>query len=243
MTKAHHREGAAAVLACRVLQSTLATLLPEGLYRRVRFLDYGLHRAPERLRQTLQSALEAVQRPGAVVLGYGLCGNGVKGLRAGRHTLILPRVHDCIALLLGSRRAYRREMQAAPGTYFLTKGWLEAGSHPLGEYRAYAAQYGPQEAAWIMDQQYRNYERLALVAHSRRELEACRPLALEVARFCRRWGLRYEEIMGADRYIRRLAAIIRNPEEADARFVVVPPGGVIRPDAILDESGAGFETA
>jgi len=243
MTKAHHREGAVAVLACRVLQSTLTALLPEGLYRRVRFLDYGLHRAPQRLKQTLQSALNAIESPGAVVLGYGLCGNGINGIRTGRHTLIFPRVHDCIALLLGSRRAYQREMQATPGTYFLTQGWLEAGSHPLGEFREYTARYGPDEAAWIMDQQYRNYERLALIVHSRRDLEACRPQALEVARFCRRWGLRYEEIMGEDRYIRRLAAIIRNPDEADAEFMVVPPGSVIRPDAILDGSGVGFETA
>jgi len=71
-----------------------------------------------------------------VVLGYGLCGNGLHGLKAGRHTLLAPRADDCIALLLGSYQAYRREFDAEPATYWLSKGWLESGSNPLQEYRS-----------------------------------------------------------------------------------------------------------
>jgi hypothetical protein len=231
-----------AVMACKVLQAPLAETLPSRLYRRIQFLDYGLHRAPARLNQTLQAAIDAVESPGTIVLGYGWCGNGIGGLRSGRHTLIVPRVDDCIALLLGSRRAYHHKMEQMPGTYFLTKGWLEAGSHPLSEYHEYAAQYGPEEAAWIMDQQYRNYQRLALIVHSRKDLEACRPQALEVADYCRRWDMRYEEIMGDDRYIRRLAAIIENPDAADAEFVIVPPGNMTCSGPVQDEPGSGFET-
>ena len=39
----------------------------------------------------------------AILLGYGLCGNGLAGVTA-RHTrLVLPRAHDCIGILMGSR--------------------------------------------------------------------------------------------------------------------------------------------
>lgn len=234
---------AVVVIACQVLQNALAAVLPEQLYGRIQFMAYGLHRAPARLQQALQDAVDSIERSATVVLGYGLCGRGLSGLRSGRHTLIIPRVDDCIALLLGSRRAYYREMESVPGTYFLTKGWLESGSHPLSEYQEYAARFGPEEAAWIMDQQYHNYQRLALIVHSRAELEACRPKAREVARYCRRWGLRYEEIMGEDRYIRRLAAVIQNPDAADDAFVVVPPDSIARPENVQDGSGAGFESA
>ena len=41
------------------------------------------------------------RRKPLILLGYGLCGNGLDGLSA-RHTrLVLPRAHDCIGLLMG----------------------------------------------------------------------------------------------------------------------------------------------
>lgn len=191
-------------------------------------MDYGLHRAPARLNQSLQAAIDDIETAGQIILGYGLCGNGLDGIKAGKHTLIIPRVDDCIALLLGSRRAYLREMQKAPGTYYLNEGWLESGSHPLKEYLEYKEKYGVEEAAWIMDQQYRNYERLVLVAHSQDDLTKYRPQALEISRYCQQWGMRYEEILGSDGYIRRLAEIIEDPDKADDDFVVVPPGSINR---------------
>ena len=155
----------------------------------------------------LQEVLDGLEQPSLVVLGYGLCGTGLKGLKAGQHTLLVPRVDDCIALLLGSYRAYMREFQAVPGTYYLSKGWLESGSHPLKEYQEYVPRYGEKEAIWLMDQQYQHYERLVLVAHNQADLETYRPQALEVARFCERWGMRYEEMLGSDGYVRRLVEL------------------------------------
>ena len=220
------------IIACRVLQDILEPLLPDDLAEKVTFEDYGLHRAPSRMTQALQDRIDAVEEPSLIVLGYGLCGNGVQGLRSRHHVLLVPRADDCISLLLGSREAYRREFSAVPGTYYLSKGWLESGSHPLSEYEEYAEKFGPEEAAWIMDQQYQHYERVALVAHSRADVETYRPAAREVASFCERWDMRYEEILGSNEYVRRLveAAMALRDEGLEARdrigpdFVVVSPG-------------------
>jgi hypothetical protein len=228
------------VLACRVLQDMLERLMPEDVARNAVFLDYGLHRVPSKMTWTLQEAIDDIAEPSLVVLGYGLCGNGLKGLRSGKHTLLAPRTDDCIALLLGSYRAYMREFQAAPGTYYLTKGWLESGSNPLQEYEEYLPKYGAEGAMWVMDQQYQHYERLVLVAHSETDLKAYRPQAQEVADFCERWGMRYEEILGSDNYARRLveAAVALSdsaqpPTWLDGDFVVIPPGGVIQQDLFM----------
>jgi hypothetical protein len=184
----------------------------------------------------LQDALQGVERPSLVVLGYGLCGNGLNKLQSGSHTLLVPRTDDCIALLLGSHRAYLHEFDAMPGTYYLSKGWLEAGSHPLKEYLEYLPKYGPDQAMWIMDQQYQNYRRVAFVAHRQEDLEEYRASAQEVARFCERWNMRYEEILGSDGYVRRLVDLVVQVREqglaalrdAGADFLVIPPGGEIR---------------
>jgi hypothetical protein len=215
------------VLSCQVLQDMLTNLLPEGLATQVTYMDYGLHRVPVKMTPALQEILDGIEEPSLVVLGYGLCGNGLRGLRAGKHTLLVPRVDDCIALLLGSHRSYIRQFEAMPGTYYLSKGWLESGSHPLKEYEEYVPRYGEKEAMWIMDQQYQHYERLALVAHSQEDLDAYRPQAQDVARFCERWGMRYEEILGSDAYVRRLVEVAASLDQADGDFLVIPPGGEI----------------
>jgi hypothetical protein len=221
------------IISCQVLQDQLTRLLPEGLAGEVRFMDYGLHRVPRNMTGTLQEELDAIAEPSLVVLGYGLCGNGLKGLKAGKHTLLVPRVDDCISLLLGSYRSYMRQFEASPGTYWLSKGWLESGSHPLKEYQEYASRYGSEEAMWIMDQQYQHYERLVLVAHGQADLEAYRPQAQEIARFCERWGMRYEEMPGSDRYVRRLIETASEPEKADGDFLVIPPEGEVRPEQFM----------
>ena len=233
------------IISCQVLQDLLIDLLPEELAAEVAFMDYGLHRVPAKMTGTLQEALDRIETPSLVVLGYGLCGNGLRGLKSGKHTLLVPRVDDCIALLLGSHRAYVREFESNPGTYYLSKGWLESGSHPLKEYQEYTPKYGAEQAMWIMDQQYQHYERLVLVTHSQADQETYRPQALEVARFCERWGMRYEEILGSDGYVRRLieaaTTLVSASQDtsasqiisADRDFLIIPPGGEIRQEMFM----------
>jgi len=215
------------VIACKVFQNLLENYLPAALNGRVTFLDYGLHRVPRNLTKALQERLDAIEEPSLVVLGYGLCGNGLHGLKAGKHTLLAPRTDDCIALLLGSYQAYRREFDSEPATYWLSKGWLESGSNPLQEYQELVEKYGEEQADWLMDQQYRNYRRVALVAHQEEDLENYRSQAQEVAAYCARWGMRYEEILGSDDFVSRLGKAAKAPHEAGDDFVVVPPGSVL----------------
>jgi len=229
------------IIACNVLQDMLEALLPPDVAGRVTYFDFAMHRTPKKMVLTLQEAIDSISQPSLVVLGYGLCGNGLNGIRAGRHTLLIPRTDDCIAILLGSRQAYMRQFQAEPGTYYLSKGWLEAsdkrpeqpqsaqyGADPLTQYHEYVAQYGQETADWLMDQLYCHYKRLALVGHSQADLEKYRSRAMEVARYCERWGMRYEEILGSDQYLRRLIERASALEQVDGDFLVIPPGGEIR---------------
>ncbi|MDX1686793.1 MAG: DUF1638 domain-containing protein [Candidatus Promineifilaceae bacterium] len=221
------------IVACQVLQSLIESLLPPETASKVIFKDYGLHRLPNMMRSALQETIDGIEMPSLVVLGYGLCGNGLKGLKAGKHTLLVPRADDCIAILLGSRERYLEEFAAEPGTYYLSKGWLECGSHPMGEYEEYVEVYGQEEAEWVMDMQYQHYRRLVLVAHSEEDMARYRPEAAKVARYCTRWNMRYEEIMGSERYVRRLLEAASEPEAAGDEFLVVKPGGEIRQDQFV----------
>ena len=93
--------------------------LPKGLH------DLGSKAMAAKIQEVVDRTPEGVYD--AILLGYGLCGNGLHGLAA-RHTrLVLPRAHDCIALLMGSRERYQAYFEGNPGTYYLSTGWLERG--------------------------------------------------------------------------------------------------------------------
>jgi hypothetical protein len=216
------------ILSCRIFEHWLENLLPEKWRANITFYDYGLHATPKKLRQTIQEAITSVEQPSLIMLGYGLCGNGLDKIEAGKHFLLIPRTDDCIAVMLGSYQAYRREMEKESGTYYLSKGWLEAGTNPLSESIKLEEKYGAEQAAWLMDTQYHNYRRLMLVARDTPELETYRPQAQEVAAYCARWGMRYEEILGADDYLEQLVAFAISREQVGEEFIIVPPGGTLK---------------
>ena len=212
----------------------LQELAPAEAAEKAIFMDYGLHRQPGKMTRELQEMIDGIETPSMILLGYGLCGKGLAGIKSGKHTAKIPRVDDCRAILLGSRKAYRREFSAVPGTYYLSKGWLESGSHPLKEYEEYVDKYGAEKTKWIMDQQYQNYERLLLVGHTQNDLKTYRPQAQEVARYCEQWGMRYEEMLGSDEYVRRLLAVDEISDHNED-FVIIPPGGEIRQEQFIGE--------
>lgn len=216
------------VIACKVFQGLLERHFPAQAEIEFIYQDYGLHRVPAKLTVALQEQLDRIKPASLVILAYGLCGNGLNGLQAGKHTLLIPRADDCIAILMGSYECYRQQFELQPGTYYLTKGWLESGSDPLKEYFEAEAQYGTEQAQWIMDQQYQNYRRLVFIAHNPEDLEKYRARALKVAEYCQRWGMVYEEMLGSEAYIQRLAEVAMNLEALDDQFIIVSPGDELK---------------
>jgi hypothetical protein len=113
------------VLACATVMEELQPLLPDDIQRQV--LEFGLHLRPNLLTQALQAALDQTTGVDLVLLGYGECSHAVVGLHSSAATLVVPRTDDCIAIFLGSRDAYQQQTRQEPGTYYLTKGWIEVG--------------------------------------------------------------------------------------------------------------------
>lgn len=212
------------VLSCQVLEDLLGPRLDTGTP--TTYLDYGLHLRPAEMRPALQERLDALTEPSTVIIGYGLCGNGVADVESGPHTLVFPRTHDCIGMMLGSRQRYAEEFAAEPGTYYLTRGWLESGDDPLSEYQRYVDGYGEDRADRLIDMMYGSYRKVRLIAFSQEELEQARPLAEPVAEFCQqRWGITYDEYLGDAGLIDRLARADLSGDTTD--LLVVPPGTTV----------------
>jgi hypothetical protein len=203
------------VIACATVIEEMLPLMPAGIGYQV--LDFGLHVNPTALKGALQAAIdEAGQKADTVLLGFGLCSQAIVGLRANHCTLIVPRVDDCISIFLGSREAYATQARQEPGTYYLTKGWLEVGDTPFGEYDRLEAKVGRERADRMMRLLLRNYTRMAFINTGLQDLDGYREEARQLAQ---RFDLRYEEIEGSNALVKKLLQGPWNDE-----FIVVPPG-------------------
>jgi hypothetical protein len=221
------------ILACPVIRELVAPRLSGSGIEEI-YLDWGLHVHPKRMAPALQDRLRALPAPQTVLIGYGLCGTGLAGLEAGPHTLIIPRTHDCIAILLGSHAEYVRAQRERPGTYYLTRGWLESHNHPLGQYREYVRRYGEESAAHVVDTMYASYTALCFVATTEQELGECAERVREVADFCHeRWDMSYDERVGSPELLERLLAAPRDPTGPGEDFLVIPPGGRVESGMFL----------
>jgi len=222
------------IIACRVMQELLGKMLPGDIP--VTYLEITLHNTPKKLAAALQSEIDAVPDPSIIIVGYGLCGNGLVGVKSGAHTLIIPRTHDCVAIFLGSHQRYVQRFFANPNTYYLTRGWLEAKDEPLQDYLDYVRDYDEETADYLVEMKYRHYRKLCMVGFDQQELDECRPMAMRVAEFCAtRWKMAYEEIIGSTAL---LEALLRAPAQIDSigpEFVVVPPGGAIEAQMFMRE--------
>ncbi len=122
-----------------------------------------LHQRPEYLRQELQKAIDQTTGYDFIVLGYGLCGMAAVGLRSGSSRLVIPKVDDCIQLLLGSRQRFAAMNAKEPGTYFLTRGLIEKKVDPLSQFNEGISKYGQDKCLKLMKRVMRGYKRFAFV--------------------------------------------------------------------------------
>lgn len=187
------------VIACDVLKNQIESIGATD-YDYV-YLEQGLHRTPDTLRKELQREISEANTYDRILLGYGLCSRAVIGLMAGvNQTVIIPRIDDCIGLSLGYRSKYYTEFAQNPGTYYFTKGWVEAAEDPLKEYYRTLEKYDEETAEWTATESLKHYRRTVLIRTQEQE-ESTQEYVRGFADF---FKLRYEEITGSLEYFRKL---------------------------------------
>ncbi len=97
------------LVACRVMEPELEAVRGDEDRVEIRYLDQGLHRTPQKMAAAIQEQIDqAAAYATRIVVGYGLCSNGIVGITAGQKGLYFPHCHDCIAFFMGSHRAWRK---------------------------------------------------------------------------------------------------------------------------------------
>jgi hypothetical protein len=224
-----YREFCAAV--ARSVNKVDLEFLPKGLH------DIGQAGMNAKIREII-GQIDPSQYD-AILLGYGLCSNGLMGLTAEKIPLVIPRAHDCITLFLGNKERYLQYFQSHPGVYFQTTGWLERGKgieqfrpdaiqHRSGMTQTYeelAAKYGEDNAQFLRQQLgdvTKNYGQLAFI---RMGIEPDDRFERQARSEADSRGWKFEVLDGNLGLIERL---LDGPWGED-EFLIVPPGHRIAP--------------
>jgi hypothetical protein len=225
------------LIGCEVLYRELCAAVARSPHQvDIGFLPKGLHDigAPGMMSR-LQQEVDAVDpdKYDGVLLGYGLCGNGVVGLQARRIPVVLPRAHDCITLFLGGKERYLEYFNSHPGVYFKTSGWIERGggvdeiSQTAMQQQGFAlthaelvAKYGEENAAFLEQEltryqtRYTQFTFIEMGVEPDDSFERC---TIEAAA---KRGWRYEKVQGS---MALMEGLVRGDWD-ESKYLVVRPG-------------------
>jgi len=232
------------VLACKALFRELSLLASQTrTMLDITYMRQGLHDTPDLLRRALQEEIDKVdsntdlhsneQKTGrsfdAILLGYGLCSNGVAGLSSKKHTLVVPRSDDCIGLFLGSYQKYREYFDTHPGTYWYNASWIENAYTPSENSRRlkleeYTELYGEDNALYLVDVETttKNYNNAAYVDWDELPFPACEQYTRDAAAY---FGWHFDKVKGGSGWLRDLIE-----GRHDSRFAIARPGEKLAAD-------------
>lgn len=150
------------IIACRTLEDELNYAMKRvGVAYQVEWIESGLHNTPKKLTARLQELLDSVEAD-RVLLAMGYCGNSIMGIVPKNYYLIIPRVDDCISLLIGSINE-RAKVSKQYAAYFLTEGWMRGERNLWVEYQYSVEKYGEEQARSIAEMMYGHYRTLGLL--------------------------------------------------------------------------------
>ncbi len=243
------------LIACKVLFREISLLAAQcDHFIDITWMRQGYHRTPDLLRSTVQEQIDRIDAGDdpctcnneigdfdAILLGYGLCSNGIVGLHSSRYPLIVPRGHDCITFFLGSKERYRSLFDArSGGTYWYTAGWCENVMMPGRkraelEYNRYLEKYGEDNAQFLMETEQKWYKEYKAAVYIGNEENGFPDYGEETREAAEYLGWEYVR-EPAD--LSLLQAMMDGNWD-ESRFLVLQPGQHIEPSYDADIIAAG----
>ncbi len=232
------------VLACKALFRELSLISAScSSVLDITYIRRALHDTPRLLNKTLQEEIDRIDSGqdmhsnepvngedfDAILLGYGLCSNGISQLTSKKYKLVVPRSDDCIGLYLGSYDKYREFFDKHPGTYWYNASWIENGYTPSkqtyeAKFKEYSTLYGEDNAEYLINTEnsVKNYNTAAYVDWDELYFPHHEQYTKEAAEYL---GWQYKKVAGSSSW---LADFLEGKH--DERFATALPGHTFEQD-------------
>jgi hypothetical protein len=207
------------IITCKTLEEELTLAMKNtGLEYPVEYIESGLHERPKKLAEAVEEKLAEVKAD-RILMCIGQCGNALIGLNSGPFEIVLPKVDDCLSLLIGSTRK-KAALSLEDRAFFLTKGWLKGESTIMSQFKRSVEEYGEDIALSIIETLYANYRTMGLIDTGTSPIDELWAQTEEVS-----WLLKFDRKVypGTIAYIEQL---LTGPWD-DGRFIVKKPGETI----------------
>ena len=234
------------LIACEVFFREICLCAATAPHRiDVEYTEKNAHERSDQLRAMVQQKIDAAEagalRYDAILLGFGLCGNGVLGVGARNTKVVLPRAHDCCTIFLGSRTAFTEHFKDNPSLPFSSVGYMERGTSWIHDastvyvpgvssnLQDYTDKYGEENARFIMESLGVSQAQALSDRRDDRVVFIDEPsfahlgYAEKAEAEARRMGKRFVKLPGNTRLIRGLL----NGQWDDEDYLVLEPGQVV----------------
>ena len=202
------------------------------------FTPKAAHDAADHLRTSVQQLIDEADEAGiydGILIGMGLCGNGIVGLAAPSIPLIVPRAHDCCTIFLGSKEEFYSSFSHNLSAEWSSPGYMERGDGYLREseiganlglnqeYDELVEQYGEENAKYVWETLHppTKQTEVIFIDDPENPIDSFEDEAKDAAEGS---NLDFRIIHGNMRLIRKLI----HGEWDEEEFQVVPPAGKIR---------------
>ena len=213
------------IIACRMIEKEIESARAKTKNNSdVIYLDRGLHEYPDNLRRNIQESILSVSAEiDYILLAYGLCGNAMQDIYSPYSTIVIPRFHDCIHMMLFTED--NPCPRTCPDCLYYTDGWFDSDNTLLRQYENFAEKKGEQKAKRAYTLMLKNYKDVRLINTG----ENYSPSTIAGAKMTSAlFDLELKEVKGSTTILEQLFS-----HKWDNNFLICPPGEAISQNEFL----------
>jgi len=146
------------IISCEIFKPYIEHLLKTKTIKtdfEIEYYDIDQHNYPIRFNQVLQEKIDEVKDFEMIILLYGICGNVTSNIVARHCPVVMPKVHDCASVLLGSKKRFLEVFAHRLSTPWQCYAHVQSNSHhqyiDADEYNALVEKYGEDNAAYLRE--------------------------------------------------------------------------------------------
>ena len=192
------------------------------------YVDRSYHDRPKEMRLQIIQALQGLpEEVHTVLVGMAFCGGAWEEIETEKR-LVIPRVDDCLTMLLHRDEDPRPARKETGHLYLLADEAADIFS-PMVMYQEYCQQFDADTARMLLDMYFENYTTVDVIDTGVGDCrsEECRQKAEKNAEMIR-CGLQY--VPGSNQMLEKLLS----GQWEERLFWVLEPGEVLHSDALCD---------